>query len=81
MHVTHNTFFYYRQHDSYITQGMKDWNIPVLPLQCKRWKGCNDGKVMRANLETKEPVDENVVYDRQQQQTLYRNSFSATGVQ
>jgi len=49
--------------DSYITQGMKDWNIPGLAIAVVK-----DGKVVMMkgygvrNLETKEPVDENTLF-------------------
>jgi CubicO group peptidase (beta-lactamase class C family) len=49
--------------DSYIQQGMKDWNIPGLAIAIVK-----DGKVVAMkgygvrNLETKEPVDENTLF-------------------
>src|ERR1044072_4108243 len=49
--------------DSYINQGMKDWNIPGLAIVIVK-----DGKVVLMkgygvrNLETKEPVDENTLF-------------------
>src|ERR1700759_782392 len=49
--------------DSYINQGMKDWNIPGLAIVVVK-----DGKVVVMkgygvrNLETKEPVDENTLF-------------------
>ncbi len=49
--------------DSYITEGLKDWNIPGLSIAIVK-----DGKtvVMKGygvrDLETKEPVDENTLF-------------------
>ena len=49
--------------DSYIQQGMKDWNIPGLAIAIVK-----DGKVVVMkgygvrNIETKEPVDENTLF-------------------
>jgi len=49
--------------DSYIAQGMKDWNIPGLAIAIVK-----DGQVVMMkgygvrNLETKEPVDENTLF-------------------
>ncbi|TKK64913.1 serine hydrolase [Ilyomonas limi] len=49
--------------DSYITQGMKDWNIPGLAIAIVK-----DGQVVMMkgygvrDLETKEPVDENTLF-------------------
>ncbi len=49
--------------DSYISKGMKDWNIPGLAIVIVK-----DGKVVAMkgygvrNLETKEPVDENTLF-------------------
>ena len=49
--------------DSYITQGLKDWNIPGLAIVIVK-----DGKVVLmkgygvSNIETKEPVDENTLF-------------------
>ena len=61
--------------DTYINKGIKQWNIPGLAIVIVK-----DGKVVVMkgygvrDLETKEPVDENtLVYDCQQQQTLYCN--------
>ena len=49
--------------DSYIQQGMKDWNIPGLAIAIVK-----DGKVVSMkgygvrDLQTKEPVDENTLF-------------------
>src|SRR5881275_3719027 len=49
--------------DSYIAQGMKDWNIPGLAIAIVK-----DGQVVMMkgygvrNFETKEPVDENTLF-------------------
>src|SRR5919206_602820 len=49
--------------DSYIAQGMKDWNIPGLAIAIVK-----DGQIVLMkgygvrNLETKEPVDENTLF-------------------